>query len=81
MNAIREIEEADCQVVSSTFDSNAINFRMVSSIPNLDQAKSYLSRMNDHPIFWLNDSVHVSLNVSGTISYLHRNFIRWVVMS
>lgn len=59
LNAITDIEDTGCQVVSCTFDGNTINTRMVSTLPLLDQNKPYLTRMNNHPIFWLNDSVHL----------------------
>jgi len=57
LNVIERIEQCGSTVTNCTFDGNAINTRMVSTLPNL--LKPHVSSYNNHPIFWLYDPVHL----------------------
>jgi len=57
LDVIRKLEEAGSTVFCCTFDGNSLNTRMVQMMPDLSSPTT--STFNGHPIFWLNDPVHL----------------------
>jgi len=76
MEAVEKIESAGGKVFCCTFDGNAVNTKMAQEITKMAQEISggeepWVSVFNNHPIFWINDPVHI-------LKCLRNNFLNAV---
>lgn len=59
LEIIDKLEKAGGHVFCCTFDGNAVNTKMVTSLPGLVPSSTFLTVRGDRRTFWLNDPVHL----------------------
>lgn len=59
LDVIQKIRKSGGHVFCCTFDGNAVNTRMVATMPNLIPYKPFITEHDGNPTFWLNDPIHL----------------------